>query len=42
MLEQAERIAGTKVEQALYDAGYYCNQVIAMWIEKNINLLIPE
>ena len=42
MLEQAERIGGEKVEQALFDAGYRADEVITISLEKDIDLLCPE
>jgi transposase len=42
MLSQTERIGDRPVQQARYDAGYFCEAMIALGLEKNLDLLIPE
>jgi len=42
MLDQTERIGGRRVEQGQYDAGYFSYQMIAMALERNLDLLVPE
>ncbi len=41
MLEQAERVLGHPVSRLLLDAGYATNAILALAVEKDIDLLVP-
>jgi hypothetical protein len=42
MLDQSARVAGTRPEEVLLDAGYFDDVVIAATLERDISLLCPE
>ena len=42
LLDQSERVVGSKPEEVLFDAGYFDDGVIATTLERDISLLCPE
>lgn len=42
LLEQTEKMTGTPVERLLLDAGYFCEEIISLAVEKEIDLLCPK
>jgi len=42
MLDQAERIGKTRVEQVRFDAGYFCDETLTLAVQRDLDVLIPE
>jgi transposase len=42
LLDQVERVGGRPVERMKVDAGYHCDEVIELSLERNLDLLCPS